>query len=615
MVFHSGNTESIILKQLSRFNPERVVFCGRMDILPMRKLLPLICTTLVIGILLFLNVALTHADQLDDLTKQINDLTSQLNSSINATRPLQSQLDSMQQQITNIQSQVAGIDADVATKKKQINDGYIQIAQKEKILNATIRDFYIKSSYNSPLLIFLSGHSATQITQILAYNKASANQDKAIITNIALSIQDLQNKKQALQDEETRLSAVKADLDTQSAKLATVVNGAKAYQASLSSQIAVLSAQQQQLLAAKYATLGIPLYATTTNGCSSDISPYKDPGFSGTKFGFFTYGVPNRVGLNQYGAMGRAAVGQSSDTILHAYYNFDGYQNFSGITINVNDSNGYNSGNIIWSGSLEDYMQRIYEVPDSWPSEALKAQVIAARSYVLAETNNGAKSICATQSCQVFQTNPKGGNWANAVSDTSGQAMVQGGQPITAWFSSTHGGYVYASGGDVGGASWTKSALDASGSVNSFADLQNNAYDKASPWFYCDWGGRSAYNNTAWLQSSEVADIVNAIALAQNDSSTKEHLYQTDKPNPAGTDTWDANRVQQELKNRGVTPFTSISSISVSADFGSGKVNTVSVNGDGGTQSFAGDFFKTYFDLRAPANIQIVGPLYNIEQR
>jgi peptidoglycan hydrolase-like amidase len=40
---------------------------------------------------------------------------------------------------------------------------------------------------------------------------------------------------------------------------------------------------------------------------SSDIG--KDPGF-GNKFGFFTYGVPNRVGLNQYGAWGRAKAGQ-----------------------------------------------------------------------------------------------------------------------------------------------------------------------------------------------------------------------------------------------------------------------------------------------------------------
>ena len=97
---------------------------------------------------------------------------------------------------------------------------------------------------------------------------------------------------------------------------------------------------------------------------------------------------------------------------------------------------------------------------------ALKAQAIAVRSYVLAATNNGASSICATDQCQVFQPNPKGGNWEQAVNDTAGQVMVQGGQPIKAWFSSTHGGYIHSS-GDIGWAdtAWTKNAQDTSGSV------------------------------------------------------------------------------------------------------------------------------------------------------
>jgi hypothetical protein len=101
--------------------------------------------------------------------------------------------------------------------------------------------------------------------------------------------------------------------------------------------------------------------------------------------------------------------------------------------------------------------------------------------------------------------------------------------------------------------------------------------------------------------------------LAQKDSGTVNHLYQTDKPNPAGTDTWDASQVKQELQNRGGTPYNNVSGVSVSVDFGSGKVTNVSVSGDAGNNSFSGSDFKNYFDLRAPANIQIVGPLYNIE--
>lgn len=564
----------------------------------MKKLLSLFFLCIFLLITSFIIVPKSLSDQVDDIQKQINDLTTSLNMSINATKPLESQINDIQQRINVIEQ-------DLVIKKKDIDDGYTNLAKQQQILNATIRDYYIKSYYDSPLLILLSANSASEFTQILGYQKANADRDKAIITNIAITINDLKNEKIALENEETSIAAIKN-------KLAVIVNGAKAYQTTLSNQISQLSALQQQILAQRLSSLNIPLYASTAGGCSSDIG--KDPGF-GNKFGFFTYGVPNRVGLNQYGAYGRANAGQSSDTILHAYYNFDGYQNINNVNINVNDGNGVGSGNIIWSGSLEDYVNRVYEVPDSWPSEALKAQAIAVRSYVLAATNNGANSICANQNCQVFQTNPKNGNWGQAASATSGQVMVSGGQPVKAWFSSTHGGYVHSS-GDIGWSdtSFTKNAQDTSGGVNNFSDLNNNAYDKASPWFYCDWGSRSGSNNTAWLQSSEVADIVNVILLLEKDSSVANHLYQTDKPNLAGTDTWDTARVRQELQNRGVTPYNSIDNISISADFGAGKVSNVSVSGDAGTNSFSGSDFKNYFNLRAPANIQIVGPLYNVER-
>jgi len=76
-------------------------------------------------------------------------------------------------------------------------------------------------------------------------------------------------------------------------------------------------------------------------------------------------------------------------------------------------------------------------------------------------------------------------------------------------------------------------------------------------------------------------------------------------------DTWDAERVKSELSRRGTTPFNSVSSVSVGADFASGKTTTVTIN----SVSFDGQDFKTYFNLRAPSNIQIVGPLFNFETR
>ncbi len=556
------------------------------------------------------------SDELDDINKQINDLTRSLSMSINATRPLESELNSLQKQISAIKARVANIEADVAIKKKNIDNGYKNLEKQQAILNRTIRDFYIRSYNNSPLILLLSAPSASQITQILAYQKAAADQDKAIITNIALSIQDLETKKKNLEDEQVKLSAFKATLDEQSSKLDKVVSGAKTYQSTLSTQIAQLSAKQQQILAQKLGSLGLPTSAyTTLGGCSSDLTNGKDPGFS-PKIGFFTYGVPHRVGMNQYGAKGRADAGQSYQDIVSFYFPNTQITNKDQSTnIHVTGTNEYGqSFDDNWS--IEEYTKHIYEMPTGWNPQALKAQAIAARSYALAVTNNGSSSICPSQSCQVVKKELNDQSWVQAVNDTAGQTLTNGGQPIKAWFSSTSGGYTFGS-SDVWGSTtaYTRNSQDANGSINSFSDLQNNAYDKSSPWFYCDWGGRSQYAKTAWLKPDEVADIVNVILLLQNDSSLKEHLYQTDKSNPAGTDTWDQGKVRQELQNRGIAPFGSVSDISVSADFGSGRTTSVTVNGDAPSKTLPGDLFKTYFNIRAPSNINIVGPLYNVEKR
>ncbi len=578
-----------------------------------------------------LNPVLLHADdnQCDPsrfsdpndpaLLKCMADFNKSLQLSINATKPLEGQLESLKRQLNALRASLQNIAAGIAQKEIDLKVREDKLVEENVLLASRVRSYYINSYLNDPLTIILSHSGSGDMLRDLAYRQAATAEDQRVITQITADMIDLLNQKDQLEKDKAATAALQAEVDKNATFLDGEIKKAKVYQADLTNQIAQLSAKQQELLAEKLGSLNIPLYAySTKGGCSSDISPYKDPGFGGTKFALFTYGVPNRVGLNQYGAWGRAKAGQSSDTILHAYYNFDSYQNMSA-TIKVNDGNGYNTGNVIWTGSLEDYVKRIWEVPDSWTDNdlaALKAQAIAARSFVMAETGNGAMSICATQSCQVFQTNPKGGNWDVAVNATAGQVMVQGGQPITAWFSSTHGGYIYSS-ADIGwkSTSFTKRGQDSNSSVGSFSDLQSKAYDKDSPWFYCDWGGRSADNGTAWLKPEELADIVNVLMLAKADSSTQEHLSQVDKPNPDGVDTWDADRVKQELRSRGITPFNSISDGLVSADFGNGITTNVSFSGDGGSQSFSGSDFKNYFNLRAPSNINIVGPLYNIEKR
>lgn len=583
---------------------------GALQIFIMKKIL---IATFCLGFLLMALHLPVRADEVDDLQKQIDALNKAREQSIAATTPLEGQLTGLKAQLDSIRANLNALTVKINQREADIDAREEKLAEQEVVLEARVRSYYIRSFYTSPFIVILSSQPSGQIFSDLSYQLAATKEDQNVISSVTTQVKDLITEKEKLEKDKAQLASLQVQVDTNAKFLDGEIGKAKKYQADLSSQIAELSAKQQEILASRLASLGIPLYASSGGSCSSDLTNGKDPGFSGG-FGMFTYGVPNRVGLSQYGAWGRAKAGQDYSQILQAYYNYDSISGIDqGTKIHVT-GNG-----VDWTGTIEDYVKRIYEVPDSWTdnnSAALKAQAIAARSYAMSYTNNGSSTICPTDQCQVFKTDPKGGNWEAAVNATAGQVMVQGGHPIKAWFSSTHGGYVHSS-SDIGwgGTSWTKNAQDTSGSVSSFDDLKSKAYDKDSPWFYCDWGARSQYGGTAWLKSDEMADIVNVILLAQRDSSTKEHLYQTDKSNLAGTDTWDASRVKSELSSRGGSPYSSISSMNVSVDWGSGNTTSVSVNGDAGTQSISGSFFKTYFNLRAPANIQIVGPLYNIERK
>lgn len=551
----------------------------------MRKVLQII----VFACLVLITAFAIHADELDDITKQLTALTAEVNSK-------ESDKVGIAKQIGGIRTRVEVVEAEVVRKEREVMEGEKTLVHQKSLLDERARSYYKNINKSGSALVgLLIGENFSDSLQNFFYQKVVVDEDRNAIVKIVLYIKNLEDTKQKLVEEKKQLAIINKQLDSQSALLDNEI-------ASTRSKIAQLSAQQQSLIAAKLSRLNIPRSAgTSARGCSDDRSV--DPGFS-PALAFFSFGAPHRVGLNQYGAKGRAAA-QGYEDILKAYYNFDGIQSVGNPKIKVDGGSEYD---------LEVYMKGIHEMPADWPQEALKAQAIAARSYAMAYTNNGSGSICTSESCQVFNDpGDRNDGWTQAVKDTEGKVMVQGGNPIKAWFASTHGGYVFSSAEVWGGAtSFTKHATDTtSGSAGGFADLQANAYDKSSPWFYCDWGARGSYSNTAWLKPSEVADIFNVIELVRRDSGTKDKLYQPDKPHPYGGEVWSSDKVKQELRARGGSPADSVTSVSINADFGAGRTTSIS----GGGISASGDEFKSWFNLRAPENIQIVGPLYNVETR
>lgn len=108
---------------------------------------------------------------------------------------------------------------------------------------------------------------------------------------------------------------------------------------------------------------------------------------------------------------------------------------------------------VVETVTLDDYLAGIQEVPFSWEPEALKAQAIAARTYLSWTLAQGRSrsgrlygyDICATDACQVYAgiepRNAEGGNrWLDAVRSTADQIVTYEGEPIAAYYSSTTGG-------------------------------------------------------------------------------------------------------------------------------------------------------------------------------
>lgn len=545
---------------------------------------------------LFLNIPRSSSDELEDLSKQINDLTNALNESVKATKPLESQLKAMQVQITGIKNRVNIIDQDIAVKKKNIDDGYKKLASQQVILNKAIEGYYIKSYYFSPILMFLSANSAADLTRLLAYERVVTNHDKTKITNIALAIQDLENRKERLESEQKKLAAIKADLDVQSAKLDKIVTGAKDYQSKLSGQIAELSAKQQEIINSRSggftATIGDSNLADDYNASIVGFRASAPSGyFAVFSFGAFTH----RKGMSQYGARGRAQSGQNYKTILKAYYGKEPVSKDTGGDINVD---GFGSMN------FEDrYLMGIAEMPSSWNPEALKAQAVAARTYAYRHKVQGG-SICTTEACQVFNSgkadNPPDA-WKQAVQSTKGEVL----EDVVTYYASTHGGYANPIGWDT---------TNGSGGSN-FID---NAYDKigGSPWLYKAWytqgysvNSDKCGRSSPWLSPQEMADIVNA-AIALKTSG-----IDTSRITPVTTSCWGGNPYSMdELRNlvSGSGGINSADSVSVSQ--GNGNTNSVTING----VTIDGADFKKAFNLRAPGRLSIPQSgfaFFNIERK
>lgn len=552
-----------------------------------------------------------RADEVEDLQREIDELEKLKKFSEDATKPLEAEVKNLEGRIKGAQTGIATAKQKALELARSIEKREEELAVQYTILTKRIAASYKRSRVLSPIMILVASDDASTVTKDVMYSSRVQAQDNQLLKKIVADIDQLEIDKKKLESDQIRLASLEKKLSEQSTFFQKEIAGAKAYQQQLGGKIADLSAKQQAIINARS---GSNITSVGEVPIADDFNAsiaYKEKAPSNS-FAVFSFGAyTHRKGMSQYGAKARADAGQSVEEILKAYYpNAElkkDYPEMNNITVDG-----------VGSISFEDqYLQGIFEMPGSWHINALKAQAIAARTYALRYTNNGAKSICTTESCQVFKNQKKGGDWEKAVKETKGWVLLEGGQPAATFYASTHGGYSSTAG-------WDTKGKDHDG------DWSTGAWENiaASPWFYKAWyrsgytkSGENCGRDHPWLSEKEFADIINAWIVRKDPKGADMDRIAPVTINSCNVGGQGGNPYSlDDLKNladKSGGAVTSISSVVVSHN-DNGTTTSVKLKTNRGEINIAGDEFKTTFNIRAPGYLRIPQSnfaFFNIEHK
>jgi SpoIID/LytB domain protein len=347
---------------------------------------------------------------------KINADMAKINAEIAANK---SQQNSIKSEVAQLMSTIAGYDyqlqlLDLQGKQiiESINIKNLERTQIEEQQNSQLIDSYLgwktsagnikpdsdivkQAIYNDLYYQSLSTSILGLSTELEKLNgdKASYESEKAALDK---QIADVTAEKSAV---EKRLASYNAAVNAANSSLNTMKNQSN----NALSQLNLLTAQQQAIEAAD----------------DENTSNYTGGGTKEIINGEIYFGGTGRdryqghgVGMSQYGAYGMAQKGWKAEDILKFYYTGVQVNDFA---VNSQISIKYCSSNpngktppcpgeeIVKRITFVDYLGGLGEMPESWPVEARKAQLIAARTYAVSYTGNGNPNnpICITPNCQV----------------------------------------------------------------------------------------------------------------------------------------------------------------------------------------------------------------------
>jgi SpoIID/LytB domain protein len=171
----------------------------------------------------------------------------------------------------------------------------------------------------------------------------------------------------------------------------------------------------------------------------------------------------------------------------------------------VRDDHGVMRPRAVLLIGVNAYLRGLAEVPSLWPAEALRAQVIAARSYALATVDRRGQhrdqAVWTGCDCAVYpdmrdqvylgwakESGTGGERWVSAVDGTGSLAASYGGRVVQAFYSSSSGGMTQSN------AVWGGEALP-------YLPVQPDPWDCASD------GGVCRNPNWRWLETRTASAV------------------------------------------------------------------------------------------------------------
>lgn len=514
----------------------------------------------------------TKQKELDALNADLKKAEQTLKSNIARKSSSLSEIDKIKAELAEIVSQLEVNKLTQAQLEQEIGIKSLEKEETERLQNIQIATSYISWKTQDETTLVLGGNDVLKNAIYYDYvTEVSKNSIKGLKTELEtltksndeykFQIEKLTKDNDNLTSRKATLEKQISQMDSNIAKARTNVDGLRSKVVGVQQNLELLSQEQQDIINKENKIL----LQDNAQCVRNDLVP--------GQYYFITRGRDlyqgHGIGLSQFGALGAAQQGWNASKILTFYYTGTAVQTLAPRNVSVT---GYGSMDI------NTYVAGLGEIPskacgteqqaaqnpskyvkdnpatiwDCWPEEAIKAQVIAARSYAATSS----QPICTSAACQVYVG---GNNKQWAADETANQYVTHGGNIIRAFYSSDNSqGYGTASIGEV----WNN--WDGSYSGN-YPYLQAvNDMGVAANGGYRDW--------TCRTNSYTIEQIDQLFEYAKNDyTSAKSFL--TNVKNSVGTVT------------------------SLSFEKGpSQRVKVVRVNGTSGSATMSGSLFKSVWN-------------------